>query len=74
MKHKTNHHGWEQTNEFFNHDIIRKLSKYCSICGKKLDLDGFWHLPFCTNCRFKIIDEALDTTKQLMKIKGKRKK
>jgi len=42
-------------------DIIRAHSKYCSVCGAKLDLgDREWHLPFCTRCRMLIIDKAVE--------------
>jgi hypothetical protein len=40
-------------------DVIRQHSKFCSVCGKPLDLGKLeWHLPFCTECRLKVIDEA----------------
>ena len=39
--------------------VIREHSKYCSVCGGKLDLDKYeWHLPFCSQCRLKVIDGA----------------
>ena len=32
--------------------VIRKYGKYCSRCGKKLDLTyKDWHLPFCMKYR-----------------------
>lgn len=42
-------------------EIIRKYSKYCSICRKKLDLDyRRWHLPFCKECRIVVANQELD--------------
>lgn len=42
-------------------ETIRKESKFCSICGNKLDLDAFrdWHLPFCKKCRMKLNSRLL---------------
>jgi endogenous inhibitor of DNA gyrase (YacG/DUF329 family) len=42
-------------------EIIRKYSKYCSICGKNLKLNYIdWHLPFCIKCRHKILKKSMD--------------
>lgn len=38
--------------------LIRDYSKFCAVCGKKLDLKWIsrngtyeWHYPFCRKCR-----------------------
>jgi hypothetical protein len=38
--------------------VIRENSKFCSMCGGKLDLPfKDFHLPFCTKCRDKVISK-----------------
>lgn len=34
--------------------LIRKHSKFCSICGNELKLNYEFHLPFCIKCRHKL--------------------
>ena len=42
---------------------IRKYSKYCSVCGNKLNLEKNhikdWHLPFCLKCRQKVTHQEI---------------
>ena len=41
-------------------DDIRKYSKYCTRCKRKLDLPwSDWHMPFCQKCRKEIIESKI---------------
>lgn len=38
--------------------LIRRESKFCSRCGKKLDLKfPDFHMPFCMKCRQELVDK-----------------
>lgn len=38
--------------------LIRKYAKFCSRCGKKMDLTfPDFHMPFCMKCRQDLVDE-----------------
>ncbi len=43
-------------------ETIKKYSKFCSSCGKPLDLDfADWHLPFCKECRMDVIRKEISS-------------
>jgi len=46
---------------------IRRFSKFCSVCGKPLDLENLqkfgrydWHYPWCLKCREKLFRKITD--------------
>jgi endogenous inhibitor of DNA gyrase (YacG/DUF329 family) len=41
--------------------LIAKFSRFCSVCGKKLDMPyPDWHFPFCQKCRRQIFNIILN--------------
>lgn len=41
--------------------IIRKYTKYCARCRKRIDIPyKDWHLPFCMRCRLEITKAEKD--------------
>ncbi len=57
---KKNLSVWQDDNMEHLFETIRYHSKFCSMCGNKLDLGKRkWHLPFCNKCRSSLIEKSI---------------